>query len=185
MAPAAILPPARLCEAALPNPQALCMYTYVDVAAIVAAARAPARRRRATRLACAHACACAAPPGRAVYWYLCTSARVVRFRADVGCRLKHNQFSLPPVSDCPVDERPNEACDKWDMDGQPQGTEPDGCAASPPTSSVGLGSWLVGHDGRKSSWSPGWKCKSTHTPHNRRRDRRREEFLTLFATRRY
>ena len=34
-----------------------------------------------------------------------TSARVVRFRADVGCRLKHNQFILPPVSDCPVDER--------------------------------------------------------------------------------
>ena len=41
-------------------------------------------------------------------WY--TSARVVRFRADVGCRLKHNQFILPPVSDCTVDERPNEAC---------------------------------------------------------------------------
>ena len=54
-----------------------------------------------------------------------TSARVVRFRADVGCRLKHNQFILPPVSDCTVDERPNEACTNrrcFAREGQPQGS---------------------------------------------------------------
>ena len=40
----------------------------------------------------------------------CTTRQILEFihRADVGCRLKHTQFILPPVSDCPVDERSKE-----------------------------------------------------------------------------
>ena len=59
--------------------------------------------------------------------------------------------------------------------------EPEGRAASPNSSSVWLWCWLGGHDGRKSSWGPGWKCKSTHTTHNGRQARRREEFSQMLC----
>ena len=98
-----------------PQPSALTVvYLYGTIHTAAAGAPAGARRpgRGGMRRRRASASAFDSPPRRpaghartrGVYF-----ARVVRFRADVGCRLKHNQFILPaPVADCPVYERSKE-----------------------------------------------------------------------------